>query len=128
MFQFLSVLVVALGIFFGAGSYFGLFDELLFSDRSHASIVREPPAIQPAQQIQPIAPAPQKAASQTSVGFVTASRLNMRTKPAVSSEHIATLNRNTRLDVLEKGDKWIEVRDPGSGQTGWVYGKYLRIE
>jgi SH3-like domain-containing protein len=50
--------------------------------------------------------------------------VNMRSKPDVKSDIVATVDRGVVLEKIGIQGDWIEVRH-SSGVTGWIYGKLL---
>lgn len=57
---------------------------------------------------------------------VDGSRVNLRAGPSLSAERITAFDRDTRLTVLERGETWTQVKNPETGQTGWMHGNYLK--
>jgi SH3 domain protein len=53
-------------------------------------------------------------------------RLNLRTGPSNGHRIIATLETGDSVDIVARGDGWIEVR--AEGKTGWVPEGYLQSE
>ena len=57
---------------------------------------------------------------------VTGSRVRLRTAPDSQAAIIDSLLRGTRLMLVSSKPPWQEVRDPGSGRTGWMHEGYVR--
>jgi len=53
------------------------------------------------------------------------SGVNMRAGPSTANPVITVQRRGTALEVLARDGAWIEVRNPDTGETGWVYASYL---
>jgi SH3 domain protein len=51
-------------------------------------------------------------------------RLNLRTGPGNQYRIIATIDTGDSVEVVQRGDDWIEVR--AEGKTGWVPDGYLQ--
>jgi len=56
--------------------------------------------------------------------YVTATVLNLREKPTTKSRVVGRLQRGQELEVVEKGDPWLQVKFDGE-KTGWVHGNYV---
>lgn len=50
--------------------------------------------------------------------------VNMRSKPDVKSDIVATVDRGVVLKKIGIQGNWVEVRH-SSGVSGWIYGKLL---
>ena len=59
------------------------------------------------------------------LALVTASSLNLRDKPGMAGAVIATLPRETRVEILGAQGVWYEIRT--GAQRGFAHGDYLRI-
>lgn len=65
-------------------------------------------------------------------GFVTGLKrtgdnyLSVRTKPSRRGREIARLRSNTPVTILGQSSGWYQIRT-SSGQTGWSFGKYIRL-
>lgn len=56
--------------------------------------------------------------------YVTATVLNLREKPTTKSRVVGRLQRGQELEVIEKGDPWLNVR-LDEDIVGWVHGNYV---
>ncbi len=56
--------------------------------------------------------------------YVTATVLNLREKPTTKSRVVGRLQRGQELEVVEKGDPWLQVKVDNQ-KTGWVHGDYV---
>ena len=56
--------------------------------------------------------------------YVTATVLNLREKSTTKSRVVGRLHRGQKLEVIEKGDPWLQVR-VDEETTGWVHGNYV---
>ena len=56
--------------------------------------------------------------------YVTASVLNLRDKPSTRSNIIGRLKRGHELEVVQRGETWLEVKASEKYQ-GWVHGNYV---
>lgn len=59
------------------------------------------------------------------VQMTASSSLVMRSKPIKASAAVGTIAKGERVEVRSKQGGWLLVSGPG-GQTGWVFGKYLK--
>jgi uncharacterized protein YgiM (DUF1202 family) len=57
---------------------------------------------------------------------VDAPALNLRAGPSISTDRVTSLPRGTRLAVLTRKEQWVQVQNPETGQTGWMYRDYLK--
>jgi SH3-like domain-containing protein len=56
--------------------------------------------------------------------WVGGTALNMRAGPSASTAKLSVLPPGATVSVLETADNWAFVTD-GSGESGWVYSRYL---
>lgn len=56
--------------------------------------------------------------------YVTATVLNLRDKPTTKSQVVGRLKRGQELEIVEKGDPWLQVKVDDK-TMGWVHGNYL---
>ncbi|MDZ5471909.1 N-acetylmuramoyl-L-alanine amidase [Bacillus sp. 31A1R] len=56
--------------------------------------------------------------------YVTATLLNIRSKPSTSSDILYRVTKNTKVELLEKKGDWGLVRN-SAGKEGWAYFSYL---
>ena len=59
--------------------------------------------------------------------IVTVSLLNMRKEPDRTVRIIASYTRDTKLEIVERGEVWIKLRYPETGKVGWMNSKYLKF-
>jgi len=59
-------------------------------------------------------------------GVITGSVVNVRQGPGTNFAVITTLNRNTRVEILERGREWHRVRLV-DGRVGFVHATLVRI-
>lgn len=53
------------------------------------------------------------------------SAVNMRAGPSSGNPTIKVQPRGAKLRVLERDGGWVHVEEPETGQTGWVYERYV---
>lgn len=58
-------------------------------------------------------------------GTVTASRLNVRTRPSVDASILGTLARGTRIDVVRRQGNWLQIRLDGT--PAYVSARYVSL-
>src|SRR5262249_10884250 len=56
------------------------------------------------------------------VGFST--DVNIRKAPSPSAETLRIAQKGEKLRVIGRESKWLEVTDPASAETGWVYSRF----
>ncbi len=60
--------------------------------------------------------------------FVTANKLNVRSKPSTSATIVSRLSYGARITVVsENPQSWLEI-SLSSGAKGWVFGKYVSAD
>lgn len=67
------------------------------------------------------------AAQSKAVVSTKGARLNVRTGPSVNYQVVGKLNNGTKVTVTESSNGWYRIRY-GSGKTGYVSGKYLKLD
>ena len=72
-----------------------------------------------------LAPATQPTTDGRSWVRVSGTRVNLRAGPGAGAQWLAAIDGGTLLERLGEDGDWVEVRDPGSGVTGWMAGRYL---
>lgn len=60
-------------------------------------------------------------------GFVSASRVNLRSGPGTTYNIVMTIDEGTELTVYSYRDGWFEVDLP-AGASAWVYNRWVRVE
>ena len=78
-----------------------------------------PATIVPAKVVA-VAPVPPP----TDFRFTTASGLNMRAEPSVDSALVVSLQRGSRVAVLQANGRWLQVTTD-DGQTGWLSSNFV---
>lgn len=63
----------------------------------------------------------------TATGKVTASVLNIRSKPSISSKIIGKLKKGQMVSILTKSGKWYMVKN-NDDYNGWIYGSYVELD
>lgn len=61
-------------------------------------------------------------------GVVHSSKLNVRSGPDTTYKVIDTLYREARLLIYAVDGYWLKVESVDSGETGYVYGKYVALD
>ena len=56
---------------------------------------------------------------------VAGSRVNVRARPSFRARRLTSYRRDTRLQVVGRQGRWLEVREAGTDTTGWMLEKYL---
>lgn len=56
---------------------------------------------------------------------VNGSVVNVRSGPRASAQRIGSFREGTRLRVIKRSSSWTKVEDPETGQSGWMYHRYL---
>jgi hypothetical protein len=51
--------------------------------------------------------------------------LNLRDGPSSSSKIIGVAPEGTKLKVIGRKRRWVQVTNPDTAETGWVYGRYV---
>lgn len=51
--------------------------------------------------------------------------VNLRERPSSSSAVLGVVAKGAKLPVLDRKRGWVQVRDPASGKTGWIYSGLL---
>jgi uncharacterized protein YraI len=51
--------------------------------------------------------------------------LNLRDGPSSSSKIIGVAPEGTKLKVIGRRRRWVQVTNPDTAETGWVYGRYV---
>lgn len=52
--------------------------------------------------------------------------VNMRSGPSRSHPVVGTQREGVKLRVASREAGWVEVAEPGSGEAGWVYQRFVR--
>lgn len=60
----------------------------------------------------------------TIVGVVSATLLNIRSKPSIDSDVVGMVSLATRLDLLNENDEWFKVTAPIKGYCMKKFVKY----
>ncbi|MEN6460036.1 MAG: N-acetylmuramoyl-L-alanine amidase [Syntrophomonas sp.] len=59
-------------------------------------------------------------------GVITGSTVNVRSGPGANFSVVSSLNKDTRVEILEKNSDWVKIK---SGSiTGWVYESLINID
>lgn len=69
-----------------------------------------------------------RAETALAAGYVNAATLNMRKGPGTGNAIVATLARNTVVNVYEVSGTWLRIDVPATGKSGYVSGKYITID
>ncbi|WP_308915569.1 SH3 domain-containing protein [Jannaschia sp. LMIT008] len=57
---------------------------------------------------------------------VTGSRVNLRAGPSTQNRVVGSLTEGTRVErIADDPSGWVELRDPATGQTGFMSGRFL---
>lgn len=67
------------------------------------------------------------APSGTTVGTITASKVALRAEPSTDSKCIAEYAKGTKVYVISKSKDFYYVQIAGSGKTGYIYAKYVKV-
>ncbi len=60
-------------------------------------------------------------------GYVNASRVNIRSGASTTTKSFGKLDKDAELGIYEKSGAWYRVLSVASGQTGYIYGKYVTL-
>ena len=50
---------------------------------------------------------------------------NLRAEPSSTAETIKVAEKGTKLRVAGRKGNWVQVTDPATSETGWVYSRYV---
>jgi hypothetical protein len=50
---------------------------------------------------------------------------NLRKEPSSNAETLKVAEKGTRLRVASRKGNWVQVTDPSTSETGWVYSRYV---
>jgi uncharacterized protein YgiM (DUF1202 family) len=50
---------------------------------------------------------------------------NVRSAPSSNAETIKIAEKGTKLRVASRRGNWVQVTDPSTSETGWVYSRYV---
>ena len=67
------------------------------------------------------------AESTLATGFVNTTKLNMRTGTSTKDSIVATLEKNTAVNIYEVKGTWLRIDVPSTGKSGYVSGKYITV-
>jgi hypothetical protein len=51
--------------------------------------------------------------------------VNLRNGPSSSSTVIGVVPEGTKLKVIRRKRRWVQVTNPDTAETGWIYGRYV---
>jgi hypothetical protein len=93
-------------------------------NRNSAHEAQERASDSVAQSEQPVvAPAESSSSSKDEwVGFST--DVNIRKAPSPTAETLRIAQKGEKLRVMARESKWVEVTDPATSETGWVYSRF----
>jgi uncharacterized protein YgiM (DUF1202 family) len=57
---------------------------------------------------------------------VDGSVVNIRSAPGIDASRVGSLERGTRLRVIERRNNWTQVEDPQTQTTGWMHQDFLK--
>jgi hypothetical protein len=75
-------------------------------------------------QASPIQAAAQMPADAAKTSITLSEFVNFREGPTSSSRVMGVIARGATVTPLERRRGWLKVTDAGSGETGWIYGRY----
>jgi Bacterial SH3 domain len=87
--------------------------------------------------VSPEQPSPKSSSKPATVGtpnteeeddgsFITPSEyVNLRDGPSSSSKVIGVVPEGTKLKVLARKRRWVQVTNPDTAESGWIYGRYV---
>lgn len=61
----------------------------------------------------------------TPTGVISASRLNVRQRPSLAADRIATLLRGEQVTILDEEGNWYRIRAREEALEGWVAKRYV---
>jgi len=70
------------------------------------------------------APMPDVAATDARSAITLSEFVNLREGPTSSARVIGMIAKGAAVTPLERRRGWLKVTDAGSGETGWIYGRY----
>ena len=93
-------------------------------NRTPAHEIQEHASDSAAQGAQPVVvPADSSSSGKDEwVGFST--DVNIRKAPSPSAETLRIAQKGEKLRVMGRESKWVEVTDPATSETGWVYSRF----
>jgi len=50
---------------------------------------------------------------------------NLRIAPSSTAETVKVAEKGTKLRVAGRKGNWVQVTDPATSETGWVYSRYV---
>lgn len=59
-------------------------------------------------------------------GLITGNGVNVRSGPGLNYMAISSLNKDTRVEILEKSDDWYKIK--ADSLSGWVYASLIKID
>jgi uncharacterized protein YgiM (DUF1202 family) len=57
------------------------------------------------------------------VAFLSAA--NVRSAPSSNAETIKVAEKGTKFRATGRKGNWVQVTDPATSETGWVYSRYI---
>ncbi len=61
-------------------------------------------------------------------GTVNTGKLNLRSGPGITNGIVDTLNQGETVSIYEVAGDWLRIDAQRSGQSGYVYGKYITLD
>ena len=58
--------------------------------------------------------------------MVTKTAVDMHAKAQQSSETVKVVDRGLKMRVTARDKNWIQVTDPATSTTGWIYNRFLQ--
>jgi TPR repeat protein len=77
--------------------------------------------VQPA----PVVPAAAPSASGKDEWVVLAGYVNVRKAPSQTAETLRIAQKGEKLRVIGRKGNWVQVSDPATSETGWVYSRFI---
>ncbi|HEX7532852.1 MAG TPA: SH3 domain-containing protein [Methyloceanibacter sp.] len=90
-----------------------------------APVAEATPAPDPALPAVTVSGAPDGAFVGKDEWVAMSSYANLRTAPSSTAETVKVAEKGTKLRVAGRKGNWVQVTDPATSETGWVYSRYV---
>jgi uncharacterized protein YraI len=79
----------------------------------------------PKPVVAPVAPDPSRTGAIAPEWVEISSPVNVRSAPTPQSETIKVAEPGKRYQATARQGSWVQVTDPTTSETGWVYARYV---
>ncbi|HET7447606.1 MAG TPA: SH3 domain-containing protein, partial [Methyloceanibacter sp.] len=93
-------------------------------NRTPAQEVQERASDSAAQREQPVVVPGASSSSGKDEWVELSSYVNVRNAPSPAAETLRIAQKGVKLHVIGRESKWVEVTDPATSETGWVYSRF----